>query len=100
MIVFGLRAGWSIKEMMSHEDIKKSTVKDGLKRKIGELFATGESADVFMTIRKVCKRLSNCMWTFLAASLEKLIPKDPHEDLGAEAEHFQGNCEERHCWRT
>jgi hypothetical protein len=49
VIVFGLRAGWSIKEMMSHEDIKKSTVYDGLKRKIGELLATGVSADVFMT---------------------------------------------------
>ncbi len=35
--------------MMSHEDIKKSTVYDGLKRKIGELLATGVSADVFMT---------------------------------------------------
>ncbi len=58
---------------------------------------------MFMTIRKVFKRLSYCMWTFLAASLEKLIPRDPQGrpmDLGAEAEHFQGNCEERRCRRT
>jgi hypothetical protein len=48
-----------------------------LKRKIGELFASGGSADVFMTIKKVYKRLSKCMLTFLAASLEKLITRDP-----------------------
>ncbi len=33
MIVYGLRAGWSIKEIMSHEDIKKSTVKRTLGQK-------------------------------------------------------------------
>jgi hypothetical protein len=74
------------------------------KRKIGDLLATGGSADVFMTTRKVYKRLCDFMWTFLAASLEELITRDPpgqaHEDLGAEAEHFQGNCEERRCWKT
>jgi hypothetical protein len=32
---------------------------------------------VFMTTRKVYKRLSNFMWTFLAASLEELITRDP-----------------------
>jgi hypothetical protein len=30
-----------------------------------------------MTIRRVYKRLSDCMWTFLAASLEELINRDP-----------------------
>jgi hypothetical protein len=36
------------------------------------------------------------MWPFLAASLEELITRDPrqaHEALGAEAEHFHDNCE-------
>jgi hypothetical protein len=32
---------------------------------------------VFMTTRIVYKRLSDCMWTFLAASLEELITRDP-----------------------
>jgi hypothetical protein len=26
MIVSGLRAGWNVKEILSHEDIKKNTV--------------------------------------------------------------------------
>ncbi len=30
-----------------------------------------------MTIRKLYKRLSDCMCTFLAASLEELITRDP-----------------------
>ncbi len=77
MIVLGLRAGWTIKEIMSHEDIKKSTVKLVLNRKIDKLFAIGRSVDVFMTTRKVYKRLSNCMWTFTTTSLEELITKDP-----------------------
>ncbi len=34
MIVYGLRAGWSIKEIISHEDIKKSTVKRTLGQKL------------------------------------------------------------------
>ncbi len=34
MIVYGLRAAWSIKEIMSHEDIKKSTVKRTLGQKL------------------------------------------------------------------
>jgi hypothetical protein len=49
----------------------------GLNRKIGKLFATGGSVDVFMTTRKVYKRLSESMWTFLAASLEELITRNP-----------------------
>jgi hypothetical protein len=57
-----------------------------------------------MTIKKVYKRLSDCMCTFLATSLEELITRDPpgqaHGDVGAEAKHFQGNCEESHCRRT
>ncbi len=32
---------------------------------------------MFITIRRVIKRLSDCMWTILAASLEELIPRDP-----------------------
>ncbi len=32
---------------------------------------------MFMTTRKVYKRLSNFMWPFLAASLEELITRDP-----------------------
>jgi hypothetical protein len=48
-----------------------------------------------MTIRKVYKRLSDCMWTFLAASLEKLITKDP---LGRPMR--LDNCEERRCQWT
>ncbi len=75
--MYRLRAGWTKKEIVSHEDIKQSTVKTVLKRKIGILFATGRSADVFTTTRKVYKRLSDCMWTFLAVSLEELIAKDP-----------------------
>jgi hypothetical protein len=47
-----------------------------LNRKIGTLFATGGSDHVFMTTRKVYKRLSNCMWTFMATSLEELITRD------------------------
>ena len=31
---------------------------------------------MFMTTRKVYKRLSNCMWTFMATSLEELITRD------------------------
>jgi hypothetical protein len=31
---------------------------------------------VFMTTRKVYKRLCDFMWTFLAASLEELITRD------------------------
>ncbi len=79
MIVYWVHAGWTIKEIItiSHEDIKKSTVKTGLKMMVGKLFATGGSADVFMTTRIVYKRLSDCMWTFLAASLEELITRDP-----------------------
>jgi hypothetical protein len=49
---------------------RRALFKTLLKRKIGELFASGGSADVFMTTKKVYKRLSYCMWTFLAASLE------------------------------
>jgi hypothetical protein len=77
VIVFGLRAGWTIKEIMSHEDIKKSTVKMVLNRKIGKLFATGGSVYVYMTTRKLYKRLSNCMWTFTTTSLEEFITRDP-----------------------
>ncbi len=77
MIVFGLRAGWAIKEIMSHEDIKKSTVKMVLNRKIGKLFANGGSVYVFMTTRKLYKRLSNCMWSFTTTSLEEFIARDP-----------------------
>ncbi len=32
---------------------------------------------MFMTTRKVYKRLSNFKWPFLAASLEELITRDP-----------------------
>jgi hypothetical protein len=53
VIVYGLRAGWTLKEIISHEDIKKNTFKAVLKRKIGELFATGGSADVLIAKRKV-----------------------------------------------
>jgi hypothetical protein len=62
---------------MRHEDIKKSTVKMVLNRKIGTLFATGGSVHVFMTTKKVYKRLSNCMWTLLASTLQELITRDP-----------------------
>jgi len=55
----------------------RALFKTVLKRKIGELFATGGFADVFMAIRKVYKRPSECTWTFPAASLEELITRDP-----------------------
>jgi hypothetical protein len=42
-----------------------------------------------MTIRRVYQRLSDCMWTFLAVSLEELITRDPPGQA-----HFQVNCEE------
>jgi hypothetical protein len=91
--------GWT----MSHEDIKESTVKMVLKRKFGKkIFAIGGSVEVFMIARKVYKRLRDCMWTFLAASLEELItrtPRQAQENPGAESEHFQDNCEERQCQR-
>ncbi len=77
MIVYGLRAGWTLKEIISHEDTKKNTFKAVLKRKIGELFATVGSADVLIARRKVYKRLSDCMWTFLASTLRELITRDP-----------------------
>ncbi len=73
VIVYGLRAGWTLKEIISHEDIKKNTFKAVLKRKIGELFATGGSADVLIARRKVYKMLSDCMWTFRASTLQELI---------------------------
>ncbi len=73
MIVYGLRAGWTLKEIISHEDIKKNTFKAVLKRKIGELLAIGGSADVLIARRKVYKRLSDFMWTFLASTLQELI---------------------------
>jgi len=76
MIVYGLRAGWTLKEIISH-NIKKNTFKAVLKRKIGELIATGGSADVLIARRKVYKRLSDCMWTFLASTLRELITRDP-----------------------
>jgi hypothetical protein len=57
--------------------LKIALFKTVLKRKISELFATGGSADVLMARRQVYKRLSDCMWTFLAASLEELITRDP-----------------------
>jgi hypothetical protein len=47
VIVYGLRAGWSIKEIMSQEDIKKSTVKRTLGQKL-TIFRT--------TVRKECRR--------------------------------------------
>jgi hypothetical protein len=56
---------------------RRALFKTLLKRKIGELFTSGGSADVFIITRKVYKRLSYCMWTFLAASLEELITRDP-----------------------
>ena len=32
---------------------------------------------MFMTTKKVYKRLSNCMWTLLASTLQELITRDP-----------------------
>ncbi len=32
---------------------------------------------MFMTAKKVYKRLSNCMWTLLASTLQELITRDP-----------------------
>jgi hypothetical protein len=77
VIVYGLRAGWTLEEIISHEDIKKNTFKAVLKRKIGKLFATRGSADVLITRRKVYKKLSDCMWTFLASTLQELITWNP-----------------------
>jgi hypothetical protein len=78
---------------MRHEDIKKSTVKMVLNRKIGTLFATGGSVHVFMTTRKVYKRLSNCMWTFMTTSLEELITRvllgRPKRTLGQKLNIFR-----------
>ncbi len=32
---------------------------------------------MFMTTRKVYKRLRDCMWTFMTTNLEELITRDP-----------------------
>jgi hypothetical protein len=48
VIVYGLRAGWSIKEIMSLEDVKKSIVKRTLGQKLN-IFRT--------TLRKGCRRI-------------------------------------------
>jgi hypothetical protein len=49
---------------------RRALFKTLIKRKIGELFATDGSADVFMTTRKVYKR------DLMAASLVELITRD------------------------
>jgi hypothetical protein len=70
-----------------------------LNRKIGTLFATGGSVHVFMTTRKVYKRLSNCMWTFMTTSLEEFITRTllgrPKRTLGQKL----NKCEERRAGR-
>jgi hypothetical protein len=87
VIVYGLRAGWTLKEIISHEDIKKNTFKAVLKRKIGELFATGGSADVLITRRKVYKRLSDYMTDyslsdyFVSGVSELQVNAKPHDKI-------------------
>jgi hypothetical protein len=67
---------------------KSALFKTVLKRKIVKLFTTGGSADVFMT--KKCTRGSA---TACGPSWPPAWRSSSTRDLGAEAEHFQVNCE-------
>jgi hypothetical protein len=64
MIVCGLRAGHTMKEIKSYGNINKSTVFYDVERKFEKFIASGGSADKVLTGRKR---------TVLAASLDKLI---------------------------
>jgi hypothetical protein len=66
VIVCGLRAGRTMKEIMSYGNINKSIVYN-VKRKFEKFIASGGSADFVLTGRK---------GTVLAANLDKLITRD------------------------
>ena len=65
-MVCGLRAGRTMKEIMSYGNISKSTVYD-VERKFEKFIASGGSAEAILTGRK---------GTVLAANLDELITRD------------------------
>jgi hypothetical protein len=87
VIVCGLRAGHTMKEIMSYGNINKSIVYD-VERKFEKFIAFGGSADTGLTGRK---------GTVLAANLDELITRDlsrsPPPPPGAGDEHFQNKYE-------
>ncbi len=72
MIVCGLRAGHTMKEIKSYGNINKSTVFYDVERKFEKFIASGGSADTVLTGRKR---------TVLAASLDKLLTRDHGRSL-------------------
>jgi hypothetical protein len=76
VIVSGLRAGRTVKEIMDFANIKKSMVY-GLKKKYEEFIASGGSPDTFEIARKIHKRRSDYKGTALAEDLRELVSKDP-----------------------
>jgi transposase len=87
VIVAGLRAGRTVKEIMSFANIKKSTVYD-VKKKYYEFIASGGSPDTFKIARKMHKRRSDYKGTALAEDLRELVTKDPGRSMRSIAQEM------------
>ncbi len=91
VIVCGLRAGRTMKEIMSYGNINKSSVYD-IQSNFEKFIASGRSADTVLTARKE---------TVLAADLDELVTRDlgrsppfpPPPPPSAGYEHFQNKYE-------
>ncbi len=80
VIVSGLRAGRTVKEIKDFSNIKKSTVYD-VKKKYDEFIASGGSPDSFEFARKIHKRRSGYKGTALAEDLWELVSMDPSRSM-------------------
>jgi transposase len=87
VIVSGLRAGMTVKEIMDFASIKKSTVYE-VKKKYNKFIASGGSPDTFEIARKIHKRRSDFMGTALAEDLRELVSKDPGRSMRSMAQEM------------
>ncbi len=87
VIVSGLCAGRTVKEIMDFANIKKSTVYD-VKKKYNEFIASSGSPDTFKIARKIHKRHSDYKGTALAEDLSEIISRDPGRSMRSMAQEM------------
>jgi succinate dehydrogenase/fumarate reductase flavoprotein subunit len=94
VIVSGLRAGRTVKEIMDFANIKKSTVYD-VKKKYDEYIASGGSPNTFEIATKIHKRRSDYKGTALAEDLRELVSKDPGRSMRSMAQDLNLDLNQR-----